>query len=64
MKLYRTTAISPGGNEYVKYSKNKNQYFGTKGAFHSRCNPYYRDWKVVLDEVEIPDDAWVRVEEA
>ena len=63
MKLYRTTKISPAGHEYVRYSATKHQFAGVKGAFNGHIS-WYRDWKVVLDEVEIPDEAWVRVEEA
>lgn len=64
MKLYRTTKISPNGNKYIKYSANRQQYHSTKGALHSGLTSWYTDWKVTLDEVEIPDDTWVRVEEA
>lgn len=64
MKLYRSTKISPAGHEYVSYSARKNQYYGIKGSLNGMYSSWYRDWKVVLDEIDIPEDAWTRVEEA
>lgn len=64
MKLYRTTKVSPSGHEYVRYSASKHQYAGTKGALNGMYTAWYHNWKVILDEVEIPEDTWVRVEEA
>ena len=64
MKLYRTTKISPQGNEYVRYSKNRQQYSATKGVIGSGRIGWYKDWKVFLDVIDIPEEAWTRVEEA
>ncbi len=62
MKLYRTTKIAPSGHEHVRYSATKHQYAGVKGVLRGEF--WYRGWKVRLEVAEIPDDAWVKVEEA
>lgn len=70
MKIFRTTKYYGDRVWFTRYSVSKVQFAAVKGAAKWAAGPWYL-WggnkketvRVTLDMIEVPDDAWVRVDD-
>ena len=67
MKFYRTTKYYGDRVWFTRYSTSKVQFAAVKGAVGWAMHPWWGSRKepvrVTLDMIEIPDDAWVKVDD-
>ena len=71
MRIYRTTKYYGDKVWFTRYSATKVQFAAVKGAV-KWASPPWHIWagnkeepiRITLEMIEVPDDGWVKVEEA